>query len=100
MCGIQMDLPVFPLRLRCSIGAALAILGGHIAALFVWSTLVLQNVFEAEVQALQTGLGARSLGKGTGLRLLRTGRLGNPVPTGRQNVETYPVHCKSAAQFR
>lgn len=88
--------PIFPFNFWRSIRAALAVLGRDVAALLVWRILVLQNVFDAELQALQAGLSTWSLGEGAGLRLLRTRCLGHPVPTRRQNVDSYPVHCKSA----
>lgn len=86
--------PIFPFHFWCSVGAALAVLGGDIAALLVRGVFVLQNVLDAELQAFKTGLRAWSLGKGAGLRLLGSGRLGHPVPTRGQNVDSYPVHCK------
>lgn len=89
-------LPIFSLNFRCGIGAALAVLGRHVAALLVRGSLILQNVLDAKVQAVKPGLRARPLGKGARLGLLRTTCLGHPVATRRQNVNSYSVHCKPA----
>lgn len=86
---------VFFLHFWCSVGTALAILCGYIAALFVGGVLVLQDVFDAILQAIQSSLRAWSLGEGAGLRLLWTSGLGHSAPARRQDVDPYSVHCKS-----
>lgn len=73
--------PIFFLHFWCRIGAALAVLRGYIAALLVGGILVLQDVFDAEFQAIQARLRAWSLGEGAGLGLLRTSCLGHSAPT-------------------
>lgn len=80
-----------------SVGAALAVLGRDIAALFVRCVLVLQDVLDAEVQAFQAGLRARPLAEAARQRRLlgapgRRWRRCRSTPAGGKDVDAYPVH--------
>lgn len=48
--------PVLPVVLWGRVGAALAVLGRDVAALLVRCVLVLEDMFDAVVQAVQAGL--------------------------------------------
>lgn len=85
--------PVFPVALRGGIRAAFAVLGGHVITLFVGGIFVLQDVFDAKLQAVQTGQRARSLDKRAHLGLLRPKHLGHAISARRQDVDPDPVHC-------
>ena len=87
-----MNSPIFLFYFGGSVGAAFSILVGDVAALFIGGVLVLQDVLDAELQALQAGLGAGPLGEGAGLGLLGAASLGHPTPARRQNMDSYPVH--------
>lgn len=52
-------------------------------------------MFDAELEALQTRLGARPLGEGAGLGLLGSGRLSHPVTARGQHMYSDSVHFKS-----
>lgn len=84
--------PVFPVTLRGGVRAAFAVLGGDVITLFERGVFVLQDVLDAELQAVQSGQGAGSLGKRARLRLLGAKRLGDAIPTGGQDVDSDPVH--------
>lgn len=90
-----LHVPIFPVGLRSSVWAALAIFGRDVATVLVRGILVLQDVFDAEVEALEARLGAGPLGEGAGLWLLRSGSLTHPVATRGQNVYSDSVHLKS-----
>lgn len=89
---LNKHLPVLLIRFWCSIGTALAILTGHIAALSVWSIFVLQDVLDAKVPAFYARLSARSLGERARLRLVGARGLRGSAPAGRQHVNPNPVH--------
>lgn len=91
--------PVFPVALRGGIRAAFAVLGGHVITLFVGGVFVLQDVLDAEVQAVQAGQRAGSLGKRARLGLLGPKRLGHAIPARRQDVDPDPVHRPSAVEL-
>lgn len=84
--------PVLSVALRRGIRAAFAVLGGHIITLFVGGGFILQDVFDAELQAVQVGQRAGSLGKRTCLGLLWPKGLGQAIPARRQDMDSNPVH--------
>lgn len=89
---LNKHLPVLLIWFWCSIGTALSILTGDIAALSVWSVFVFQDVLDAEVPAFYARLSARSLRERARLRFLGARGLRRSAPAGRQHVDPNPVH--------